>query len=130
MRDYLTSHEIDWCYALPDERLAGLPLVSTHSEPQIAPKEYECGCVTVTRITDRDHRRGERPFEMRLAVACEGGACEILAAARSSEAPLEGVDLERSADPPVAPTTTPPLESRSRGRGDVAGSPPSSQGGD
>lgn len=80
MRQSLTDHEIRRSYALPDERLAALPLVSTHDEPQTAPQEYECGCVTITRITDRDARRGERPFEMRLAVACETATCE-----RSSE---------------------------------------------
>lgn len=81
----LTDHEIDYSHslpderlaALPDERLAALPLVSVHDEPQIDPQEYECGCVTVTRITDRDYRRGERPFEMRLARRCGTDACEL-----------------------------------------------------
>ena len=74
---HLTDHEINWCYTLPDDRIAALPLVSTHDEPQVAPQEYECGCVTITRITDCDYRRGERPFEMRLAKACGTGACEL-----------------------------------------------------
>ncbi len=78
MREHLTRHEINWCFGLSDERLAVLPLVSTHDEPQIAPQEYECGCITISRITDRDHRRGERPFEMRLAVDCESDACEMV----------------------------------------------------
>lgn len=77
MTSHLSEHEINWAFSLPDERLTALPLVSTHDEPQIAPQEYECGCVTVTRITDRDHRLGERPFEMRLAIACGTEACEL-----------------------------------------------------
>lgn len=73
----LTDHEIRWSFSLPDEQLAALPLVGTHGEPQLAPQEYECGCVTVTRVTDRDHRRGERPFEMRLARRCRTPTCEV-----------------------------------------------------
>lgn len=79
MRHHLTDPEIRRAFALPDERLVSLPLVSIHGEPQDSPQEYDCGCVTVTRITDRDYRRGERPFEMRLAVACETAACETAA---------------------------------------------------
>ena len=133
MRSYLTSHEINWSFSLSDEQLEALPLVSAHHEPQVAPQEYECGCVTVTRITDRDRRRGERPFEMRLAVACEGDACEVVAS--SPWLPLlEGVDLEivgRSSRPlgrrgrEHEDSSAP--ESRSRGRGDVA-SPPARGG--
>lgn len=78
----LSRHEIRWAFTLPDERLAALPLVSTHDHPQIDPQEYECGCVTVTRITDRDHRIGERPFEMRLAVACGTATCELAGTVR------------------------------------------------
>ncbi len=70
---WLTDHETRWSFTLPDERLARLPLVSTHDHPQIGPQEYACGCVTVVRVTDRDVRRGERPFEMRLARSC--GTC-------------------------------------------------------
>lgn len=73
----LTDHEIRRSFDLPDERLAALPLVSEHAGPQDAPQEYECGCVTVTRITDRDSSRGERPFEMRLARACGSASCEL-----------------------------------------------------
>lgn len=73
----LTDHEINGAFALPDERLMVLPLISTHDEPQIAPQEYVCGCVTVTRITDRDYRSGARPFEMRLAIACKTATCAL-----------------------------------------------------
>ena len=73
----LTHHEVRCSHRLPDERLATLPLVSTHERPQPAPQEYDCGCVTVTRITDRDYRNGEQPFEMRLAIACGTEACDI-----------------------------------------------------
>lgn len=73
----LTDHEIRWSFTLPDERLAELPLVSCHDHPQIAPQEYECGCVTIVRVTDRDYRRHERPFEMRLARRCSTDACEV-----------------------------------------------------
>jgi hypothetical protein len=61
---------------LSDEELAELPLVSVHNEPQLSPQEYDCGCVTVTRITDRDFLRGEQPFEMRLAHQCGSADCE------------------------------------------------------
>lgn len=77
MTGYLSDHEISWAFSLPDKRLAALPLVSTQNEPQDAPQQYECGCITVTRITDRDFRRGELPFEMRLASACGTEAREL-----------------------------------------------------
>jgi len=73
---HLTDHEVNWFFSLPDEQLAAIPLLSEHREPQIAPQEYECGCVAVTRITDRDYREGGLPFEMRLAVDCESESCE------------------------------------------------------
>lgn len=72
-----TPDDIERFAGWPDERLAALPLVSIHDEPQLAPQQYECGCVTVTRITDRDHRRGEKPFEMRLALACGTDHCDV-----------------------------------------------------
>lgn len=66
---------------VPDDILEALPEVSRHNEPQIAPQEYECGCVAMTRITGRDCRtwRGydEKPFEMRLAIPCSGEGCEL-----------------------------------------------------
>lgn len=73
----LTDHEIRWSFDLPDELLAALPLVSMHNEPQVAPQEYDCGCVTITRITDREYRHNEKPFEMRLARSCRTGTCEV-----------------------------------------------------
>lgn len=66
---------------VPDDILEAMPEVSRHNDPQVSPQEYECGCVTVTRITDRDGRtwRGfdEKPFEMRLAIPCEDAACKL-----------------------------------------------------
>ncbi len=62
---------------LADELLAQLPEISRHNEPQISPQEYACGCVAITHITDRDLRRNEQPFEMRLAIICETEACEV-----------------------------------------------------
>jgi hypothetical protein len=73
----LTDHEINWAFTLPDERLAALPLVSMSQWPQAGPEEYECGCVTVHRISERDGRNGERPFEMRLARPCRSDGCEL-----------------------------------------------------
>jgi hypothetical protein len=64
-------------WRIRDEDLAAMPEISRHDEPQISPQEYECGCVAVTRITDRDVRRGERPFEMRLALPCGTASCEV-----------------------------------------------------
>lgn len=84
MPAHLTNHEINYAHSLSDARLAALPLISAHQEPQTSPQEYECGCVTVTRITDRDARRGEYPFEMRLAVHCETADCEINASLKVS----------------------------------------------
>jgi hypothetical protein len=80
----LTDHEIRWFWSLPDDLLSALPLVSEHGDPQDSPQEYECGCVSVTRITDRDARCGERPFEMRLARSCGTDACDL---AKESERP-------------------------------------------
>jgi hypothetical protein len=76
-RRTLTDHEVNWFFSLPDEVLRELPEISRHNEPQIAPQEYECGCVAITRITDRDTRRHERPFEMRLAQPCGKTICEL-----------------------------------------------------
>jgi len=66
---------------VPDEVLEAMPEVSRHNEPQISPQEYECGCVAMTRITDRNGcswlGRLEEPFEMRLALPCDSAACEL-----------------------------------------------------
>lgn len=67
---------------VPDGILAALPEVSRHNEPQICPQAYECGCVEMTRITDRDCRTwlgyDEKPFELRLVLPCnEGSNCEL-----------------------------------------------------
>lgn len=62
---------------IPDDILETMPEVSRHNQPQDSPQEYECGCVTVTRITDRDYRHNEDPFEMRLAIPCAGATCEL-----------------------------------------------------
>lgn len=67
---------------IPDEVLAAMPEISRHDEPQISPQQYECGCVAVTRITDRNGCSWlgplEAPFEMRLALPCQGGPrCEL-----------------------------------------------------
>lgn len=62
---------------VPDDILEALPEVSRHNEPQVDPQEYECGCVAITRITDRDSRHDEKPFEMRLAIPCTGPNCEL-----------------------------------------------------
>lgn len=62
---------------VPDDILEAMPEVSRHDEPQDSPQEYECGCIAITRITDRDYRCGEKPFEMRLASACDGASCEL-----------------------------------------------------
>lgn len=68
---------------VPDDILEAMPEVSRDNNPQISPQEYECGCVTVTRITDRDGRTwlgyDEKPFEMRLAMPCEEAECEVKA---------------------------------------------------
>jgi hypothetical protein len=64
-------------WTISDEDLAAMPEISRHDEPQIGPQEYDCGCVALTRVTDRDARRGDRPFEMRLALACGTPSCEV-----------------------------------------------------
>ena len=64
---------------VPEDILEAMPEVSCHNEPQDSPQEYDCGCVAITRSTDRDARRGEKPFEMRLAIACGKGSCCELA---------------------------------------------------
>jgi hypothetical protein len=65
-------------WLIRDEDLAAMPEISRHDEPQVSPQEYECGCVAVTRITDRDSRLGEQPFEMRLALPCGRVNCELV----------------------------------------------------
>jgi len=71
MRYLVNSHEI------PDDILAAMPEISRHNEPQDSPQEYPCGCVAVTHITDRDYRRHEEPFEMRLALPCDEIVCAL-----------------------------------------------------
>ena len=70
---FLTRDVVNRAHLLDDEVLADLPLITTHDRPQDSPQEYECGCVAITRITDRDAQRGELPFEMRLAIPCGKG---------------------------------------------------------
>lgn len=62
---------------VPEDILETMPEVSRSNKPQDSPQEYECGCVAITRITDRDYRDNEKPFEMRLAIPCSGTACEL-----------------------------------------------------
>ena len=62
---------------VPDDILEAMPEVSRHNKPQDSPQEHECGCVAITRITDRDYRYGEKPFEMRLAIPCDSTTCEL-----------------------------------------------------
>lgn len=66
---------------VPDDLLEAMPKVSRHNDPQISPQEYECGCVAMAHITDRDGRTwlgyDDKPFEMRLAILCGGTACEL-----------------------------------------------------
>ena len=78
--DRWMRHLVGTCQ-VPDEVLEAMPEVSRHNEPQISPLEYECGCVVMTRVTDRNgcSRLGrlEEPFEMRLALPCDGVTCEL-----------------------------------------------------
>lgn len=62
---------------VPDNILEAMLEVSRHNSPQESPQEYECGCVTITRVTDRDYRHNEKPFEMRLAIPCRGTRCRL-----------------------------------------------------
>ena len=74
----LTDQQIAQGAALDDDQLARLPFISEHKYPQDSPQEYECGCIATTRVTDRDTRRGEYPFEMRLARSCgKPDVCEV-----------------------------------------------------
>ncbi len=59
-----------------EQNLDAYPVISTHNEPQVSPQEWDCGCVSVTYVTDRDFLRGEQPFEMRLASACKSSDCQ------------------------------------------------------
>jgi hypothetical protein len=60
---------------VPDEILEAMPEISRHNRPQPSPQEFDCGCVAVVRVTDRDVRYDEEPFEMRLALPCDGTKC-------------------------------------------------------
>jgi hypothetical protein len=66
---------------VPDNILEAMPEISRHNDPQVSPQQYACGCVAMTRITDRNScswlGRLEEPFEMRLAIPCDGTACEL-----------------------------------------------------
>ena len=66
---------------VPDDILEAMPEVSRHNEPQVSPQEYDCGCVAITRITDRNgsswRGRLEEPFEMRLALPCDSLNCAL-----------------------------------------------------
>jgi hypothetical protein len=62
---------------IPDDILETMLEVSRHNHPQNSPQEYKCGCVAITRITDRDYLHNEEPFEMRLAIPCGRSVCEL-----------------------------------------------------
>lgn len=89
----IADHQIARAWTIPDEILAGLIEVSRHEDPQPSPQEYECGCVTVERITDRDayDRRRSLPWEMRLARPCarleRAPGCELYALRMKHERP-------------------------------------------
>ncbi len=72
---------IEMPFQIPEAILDAMPEVSRHNDPQIAPQEYDCGCVALTRITDRDGRtwlgHDGKPFEMRLAMPCDSASCEL-----------------------------------------------------
>ena len=81
---------------VPDDILETMPEVSRHNHPQDSPQEHECGCVTITRITDRDYRHKEEPFEMRLAIPCAGAACELAhLRQREPDDPFTSTDYQR-----------------------------------
>jgi hypothetical protein len=61
-----------------EDALDTAPVVSCHNAPQHSPQEWDCGCMTAIYVTDRDSRDGERPFEMRLVVACGTSTCEVI----------------------------------------------------
>lgn len=65
------------CGELADEVVELFPLVAKYDHPQIAPQEYECGCVAILHVTAEDTREGGRPFELRLAAACDGPTCAV-----------------------------------------------------
>lgn len=68
----LTRDQVHRSYNLDDETLAALPEIARHDRPQPSPQEYECGCVAIARVTDRDSRdRDSKPFEMVLAIPCD-----------------------------------------------------------
>lgn len=71
----LTRDQIERAYALDDDVLATLAEVSRHDFPVASPQEYDCGCITVIRVTGR--RGDNKPFEMRLAHACGTQRCEL-----------------------------------------------------
>jgi len=79
---------------VPDDILEEMPEVSRHNSPQDSPQEYECGCVTITRITDREYRYNEKPFEMRLAIPCEGAACKLAFLRAPPGLPAERADCD------------------------------------
>lgn len=88
----ITDAQIAQYWRIPDGVLAELIEVSRHDRPQESPQEYECGCVTVERITDRDCRdRDALPWEMRLARPCapleRAPICELYALRMKRERP-------------------------------------------
>lgn len=56
----------------------GATKISQHNEPQPSPQEYDCGCVAVTVVTDRDFLRYEEPFEMWRVQECNRPDCEVV----------------------------------------------------
>lgn len=65
----IASFDCEHPYArLPPEVLEAMPEISRDDRPYVSPQEYECGCVAISRITDRG--RGEKAFEMVRAIAC------------------------------------------------------------
>jgi hypothetical protein len=85
------AHPYD-CFRLTfgAEALEAAPVVSRHCGSQPSPQEWDCGCVTAVYITDGDALAGERPFEMRLAIAC--GARAV--ACSSARCPMSADDVQ------------------------------------
>ncbi len=78
--DSWVRHLVGTCQ-VPDDLLEAMPEVSRHNNPQVSPQEYDCGCVAMIRITDRNgsswRGRLEAPFEMRLVLPCDSESCEL-----------------------------------------------------
>lgn len=80
---------------LPPEVIEEMIEISRNDRPLASPQEYDCGCVAIQRVTARDSRLHQAPFEMALAIRCSDFGFDQTAVQRHLGAPLRSFVTDR-----------------------------------